>query len=142
MGANFADKASLLAYEANSTPSSNELPLTLYWRAEAPLAADYVVFMHLMDAAGNVVAQGDAPPRAGRYPTHWWEPGEVIADQHMIPLPADLPPGDYRVRTGLYRPDTGERLLLAGLRMMRLNSSPSTWTEHKTDATHNLRGRK
>ena len=114
VGANFADMASLLAYEANSIPSSDELPLTLYWRAEAPLAADYVVFVHLLDAAGNVVAQGDAPPRAGRYPTHWWEPGEVIADQHVIPLPADLPPGDYRVRTGLYRPDTGERLPLAG----------------------------
>ena len=67
-----------------------------------------------MDAAGNVVAQGDAPPQAGRYPTHWWEPGEVIADQHAIPLPADLPLGDYRVRTGLYWPDTGERLPLAG----------------------------
>ena len=114
LGANFAGKASLLAYAANSMPLGDELPLTLYWRAEAPLAADYVVFMHLLDAAGNIVAQGDAPPRAGRYPTHWWEPGEVIADQHVIPLPADLPPGDYRVRTGLYRPDTGERLPLAG----------------------------
>ena len=114
VGANFADKTSLLAYQANSTPAKDELPLTLYWRAEAPLAADYVVFVHLLDAAGNVVAQGDAPPRAGRYPTHWWEPGEVIADQHVIPLPANLPPGDYRVRTGLYRPDTGERLPLAG----------------------------
>ena len=67
VGVDFADKASLLAYEANSMPLSDELPLTLYWRAEAPLAADYVVFMHLLDAAGNVVAQGDAPPRAGRY---------------------------------------------------------------------------
>jgi hypothetical protein len=114
LGANFADKASLLAYEANSMASKDELPLTLYWRAEAPLAADYVVFLHLLDAAGNVVAQGDAPPRAGRYPTHWWEPGEVITDRHAIPLPADLPPGEYRVRTGLYRPDTGERLPLAG----------------------------
>ena len=114
VGASFAGKASLLAYEANPAPSDDLLPLTLYWRTEAPLAADYVVFVHLLDAAGNVVAQGDAPPRAGRYPTHWWEPGEVISDQHVIPLPADLPPGNYRIRLGLYRPDTGERLPLAG----------------------------
>jgi hypothetical protein len=112
--ANFADKASLLAYEANAMPSGAALPLTLYWRAEAPMAADYVVFIHLLDAAGEVVAQGDAAPQAGRYPTHWWEPGEVISDQHVIPLPADLPPGSYRIRLGLYRPDTGERLPLAG----------------------------
>jgi hypothetical protein len=32
----------------------------------------------------------------------------------VIPLPADLPQGEYRVRAGLYRPDTGERLPLVG----------------------------
>jgi hypothetical protein len=113
-GANFADKVTLLGYEINPISSSEACPLTLYWRAEAPLAADYTVFVHLLDAAGNVVAQGDAPPRAGRYPTRWWEPGEIIADQHAIPLPVNLPAGEYRVRTGMYRPDTGERLPLAG----------------------------
>lgn len=68
------------------------------------------VFVHLLDAAGNVVAQGDAPPQAGRYPTHWWDPGEVVADGHAIPLPADLSSGDYRVRVGLYKPSTSERM--------------------------------
>jgi len=114
VGANFAGKATLLGYEANPAATGAELPVTLYWRAEAPMGADYTVFVHLLDAAGNVVAQGDSPPRGGRYPTHWWEPGEVIADEHVIPLPADLPPGEYRVRAGLYRPDTGERLPLVG----------------------------
>ena len=114
VNANFADQASLLAYEANSMPAGAALALTLYWRAGAPMAADYVVFIHLLDAAGDVVAQGDAAPQAERYPTHWWESGEVISDQHVIPLPADLPPGSYRIRLGLYRPDTGERLPLAG----------------------------
>ena len=78
------------------------------------MAADYTVFVHLLDAAGNVLAQGAAPPRAGRYSTHWWDPGEVVADRHVIPLPADLPPGDFRARIGLYNPNTGERLPLAG----------------------------
>jgi hypothetical protein len=108
--ANFADKVVLLGYEVNPASRSTELLLTLYWRAEAPMAADYTVFVHLLDAAGNVVAQGDAPPRAGRYPTHWWDPGEVVADRHTIQLPAGLLPGDYRLRIGLYNPDTGERI--------------------------------
>jgi hypothetical protein len=112
--ANFAGKATLLGYELNRASSSGVWPLTLYWRAEAPLAADHTVFVHLLDAAGNVVAQADAPPQAGRYPTRWWEPGEPTADPHAIALPAHLPPGEYRVRTGMYRPDTGERLPLAG----------------------------
>ena len=59
VGANFADKASLLAYEANSMASNDELPLTLYWRAEAPLAADYVVFY-------ASVGRGRACRRTGR----------------------------------------------------------------------------
>ena len=108
--ASFADKVKLVGYEVDPAPSGDELPLTLYWRAEAPMEADYTVFVHLLDAAGNVVAQGDAPPQAGRYPTHWWDPGEVVADGHAIPLPADLSSGDYRVRVGLYKPSTSERM--------------------------------
>ena len=114
VGATLAGKATLLGYEVDPAPSGNELPVTLYWRGEAPMAADYTVFVHLLDAAGNVLAQGNAPPRAGRYSTHWWDPGEVVADRHVIPLPADLPPGDFRARIGLYNPNTGERLPLAG----------------------------
>jgi hypothetical protein len=43
-------------------------------------------------------------------PTSQWARDEVIVDERTVPIPDDLPPGDYRLVVGLYRADTGERL--------------------------------
>jgi hypothetical protein len=85
--------------------------LTLFWRADTVPQDDYTVFVHLLNTAGELVAQADAPPVAGAYPTSLWDPGESIADRH--PLPA-LPFGRYTVRIGLYRAATGDRLPVDG----------------------------
>jgi hypothetical protein len=85
--------------------------LTLYWQAETAPRADYTVFVHLLDAAGQVVAQADAPPAAGRYPTSLWDSDEIIIDERTLPA---VPSGPHTLAIGLYRPDTGERLPAAG----------------------------
>ena len=41
------------------------LGVTLYWRPTAPLDADYTVFVHVIDAQGNPIAQRDTPPQGG-----------------------------------------------------------------------------
>lgn len=87
-----------------------DLELALYWRAVTTLPTNYNVFVHLVDAEGRIVAQGDGPPLAGFRPTVSWRPGEVFVDEHTITLPEDLQPGTYRLWTGLYDADTGERL--------------------------------
>jgi hypothetical protein len=87
------------------------LQLTLFWQAQASPPADYTVFVHLVDPDGRLAAQADGPPAAGAYPTSLWDPGEIIVDSHPLP---DLPPGRYAIRVGLYRPETGERLPVAG----------------------------
>lgn len=84
--------------------------LTLAWQALAPPADDYTVFVHVLDAAGQTVAQRDATPRDGAYPTSLWQPGEYVTDDYTF----DLPPGDYTVELGLYLPETGARLVLEG----------------------------
>ena len=94
----------------NSTNSINSINLKLYWQALRQPAADYTTFVHLRDAAGNTVAQKDQPPLNGAYPSSLWEPGEVIADEITVPLPSDLPPGDYTVVVGLYDFNTFQRL--------------------------------
>jgi len=86
--------------------------LTFYWQAAAIPQADYTVFVHLLNAGGQLAAQADAPPAGGAYPTSLWDAGEVIVDVHS--LPANLPPGQYTAQVGLYRPDTGQRLPAAG----------------------------
>ncbi len=86
--------------------------LRLAWAADASPAKDYAIFVHLLAADGQLVAQGDAwPPR----PTSAWTAGETIRTAHGLVLPPHLPTGDYALWVGLYALDDGARLpLLSG----------------------------
>ena len=88
--------------------------LRLVWRADAPPAADYTIFAHLLDATGQIVAQHDRAPEGGFYPTSQWDVGESVADIYPLTLPETLAPGAYRLVVGLYDPATGQRLLTMG----------------------------
>ncbi len=90
------------------------LPLTLFWRAAGPTGADYTVFAHLVDADGRTVVQADGPPAGGAQPSSGWVAGEIVVDPRAIALPADLAPGDYRLRVGFYDPATLQRAGAAG----------------------------
>ena len=94
----------------SSARPGDTLTLTLHWQPQATPGEDYTVFVQLVNPQDQVVAQGDGPPRGGAYPTSWWALGETIADTHLIPMPPDLSPGDYRLITGLYRLADGTRL--------------------------------
>jgi 4-amino-4-deoxy-L-arabinose transferase-like glycosyltransferase len=82
--------------------------LRLAWQAQAPLPTDYWLFAHLLNAAGERVAQVDVP-----LPTSEWEPPRTYLSELPLTLPADAPPGSYRLLLGLYDPASGERLPLA-----------------------------
>lgn len=98
----------------------DRLELELVWSAEQPIPTDYQVFVHLVDAAGQQLAQGDAPPRRGFWPTPRWRPGETVASEHTILLPPNPPPGDYRLQVGMY--DLG-----AGARPTASNAEGALW---------------
>ncbi len=94
---------------ASSVEAGGEGPdVTLWWAATAPPPAGYTIFVHLLDAAGNLVAQADGVPNDGLSPTTIWQPGDVVRDVHRFPPGTVLPPGG-RVLVGAYRADTGER---------------------------------
>jgi hypothetical protein len=88
------------------------LTFTLHWQALTPIAQNYTVFAHLLDSTGILQAQQDNAPQQGRYPTSGWDAGETIIDPYTLPLPANLVPGDYTLRVGLYLAETGRRLPL------------------------------
>jgi hypothetical protein len=93
--------------------ADESLQLTLWWYALKTPAADYTVFVHLFDpATEELIAQSDAQPRLGTYPTSWWTGGEVISDTVTLPL-ADVPDGCYRLAVGLYD-QTATRLQATG----------------------------
>jgi hypothetical protein len=88
------------------------LQLSLHWRAEQAPQGNYTVFVQLLDAAGQVVAQKDRWPGDGLFPTAGMQAGQTIADNLAIPL--DVPPGRYRLIVGLYQGDVEGYPRLAG----------------------------
>ncbi len=117
-GANFADRAVLLGGNiASETVAAGEkLELTLFWQATAPMDIEYTMFVHILDAHNQVVAQRDAPPANGARPTTGWVPGEIITDHYAIPIPAETAPGEYFIEIGVYdaASPTFERLPILG----------------------------
>jgi hypothetical protein len=86
------------------------LQLNLYWQALEQAPADYAIFLHLLDAQGQTVAQRDTLIRYGDYPTTHWQPGEIVLDLADLPLPVDLAPGEYNLELGVYDIATMARL--------------------------------
>lgn len=72
---------------------------------------DHTVFVHLLDGVGLIVAQVDSTPGHGNYPTHFWQVGEAIADEHIIRVPRRaFAPNWLYLGVGLYDRATGVRL--------------------------------
>lgn len=105
-------RARLVGYEldVHQAHPGDQVALTLYWQALGPMVQPYKVFTHLVDEQGQTVAQHDGTPGNGCCPTHTWAEGEVIVDEHVIPLRANLPAGSYDLVVGLYDEETRDRL--------------------------------
>ncbi|GAB4422545.1 MAG: hypothetical protein Kow0031_00400 [Anaerolineae bacterium] len=109
------DSLALRGYQASPNPArpGDTLQLKLYWQTDAPLSENLTVFTQLLDSSGALAAGHDSQPLGGYFPTGQWPPGEIITDPVSLPLPAELPPGQYTLITGMYRLDTLERLPVA-----------------------------
>jgi hypothetical protein len=81
----------------------DELPLQLQWDSLEATPTDYTVFVHVVGPDGQNVAQQDWQPLQNYAPTHLWSKGlRLVDDRYAIQLPADLAPGTYEVRAGMY----------------------------------------
>jgi hypothetical protein len=104
-----------LPEETIFAPGDN-VPLTLYWQATAPIQQRYKVFVHFVGEEFNeqtrndLWGQQDQEPRGGAAVTTSWRQGQIIADDYLIPISPDAPPGTYRIEVGMYLPLGWERL--------------------------------
>ncbi len=87
--------------------------VALTWQTPTPIGDSFHVFVHVVGADEALVAQHDAVPGGGLLPMPSWQPGQPVEDRLAIRLPADLEPGVYQVRVGIYHPDSGLRLPVA-----------------------------
>jgi hypothetical protein len=90
----------------------DSLHLTLFWQALAEMDENYTVFTHLIDGKGSIWGQKDNQPVDGFYPTGGWAAGEIVRDQYDLPISPEALPGPYRIAVGMYRAETGERLIV------------------------------
>lgn len=113
VNARLGPDVTLLGFD-QPVPSASGLDVALDWKSDDPLDRDYTVFVQLLNARGQLVAQSDAYPAGGALPTSAWLPGEVVHDPHHLVLPANLPAGSYQVIAGMYLAANGTRLPVGG----------------------------
>ena len=109
--ANFSDTFQLLGYEMDEAAiSGDNLQLITYWRVRDSISSGQVnspkIFLHLLDATGQVVAQNDGLD----INTAGLKPGDELAQLHELVLPGGFVPGSYALQLGLYEAEDGHRL--------------------------------
>jgi hypothetical protein len=108
--ANFGGHIELLGYDVPSTEieSGQQLPLTLYWRATAPVPHNYQVFVHVTNPATTLWGQSDKL-NPGDFPSTRWPLDKFVWDDHRLQILPGTPPGEYRLSVGLYDLSSGQR---------------------------------
>jgi len=96
---NFEGTLTFLGYQAPAAarPGASVDVLT-FWRVTHPISRPLSLMLHLSGADGLPIAVGDGLG----VPVDQWAAGDLILQRHRLNIPADAPPGVYRVRTGAY----------------------------------------
>jgi hypothetical protein len=79
------------------------------WHALARQNRNWTVFIHIVDAQEQIVAEDNRQPQDGAFPMRQWVDGDWVEDRHPLALPATLAPGEYHIRIGLFDPRTTRR---------------------------------
>jgi hypothetical protein len=87
---------------ATAAQDNSQLHISLYWESldDRP-DIDATIFVHVVNGSDEIVAQQDARPWAGQYPTFIWDRGEIVQTDYVLDIgDADL--NDLSVRVGMY----------------------------------------
>jgi hypothetical protein len=102
--------AELRGWSLSGTTRPGDTPqLTLIWHALGRQNRNWTVFIHLVDAHEQIVAEDNRQPQDGAFPMKQWVDGDWVEDRHPLALPASLGPGEYHIRVGLFDPRTTRR---------------------------------
>lgn len=100
--------------DAQVTPTSQtagqNIRVELRWLALKRLPTNYTVFIHLLDAKNQTVAQVDRQPTGGSFPTLAWHVGDLVVDRYDLAVPKGVPVGHYQLVAGMYELKTLKRL--------------------------------
>jgi hypothetical protein len=104
----FGGEIALIGIDAptRSLSAGDTIDLTLYWKAQQPLEANYQVFVHVLQPDNNVAAQSDKL-NPGDFPTERWMLDKYVRDRHLLTIPDTIAPGTFQLTVGLWEPELG-----------------------------------
>jgi 4-amino-4-deoxy-L-arabinose transferase-like glycosyltransferase len=97
----FGEQIGLVSHSFATTVVRNApLEFAFEWSALRELSRDYTLFLHLVNASGEIAAQVDSQPRQNTFVTSTWPPDYPLEDPVRLNAP-DVP-GTYQVYIGWY----------------------------------------
>ena len=97
------------------------LTVVLFWQATGTSRPNVTTYIHLVDGAGQTVAQSDHRPGGDYYPSSQWFAGDSVRDAHDLRMPTDYLIVPYRLVAGAYVSGTPA---LGGLASIELGPLP------------------
>jgi len=100
----FGERLGLVA--ASIEPQTDRVVLTLTWDCIGQFDPQETIFLHALDANGQLAAQADGDLLHGLYPLTQCQPGEHVVDVRYLALPSRT----VTLKIGVYNRATNERL--------------------------------
>jgi len=105
-GAELEDKLVYLGMDVDvdTVQPGKAFTLTHYWQVKKQVPEGWKLFVHL-EAPDSKKSHlnADHVPINGKYPLHYWKPGEIIRDIHRVSVPQNWPGNAVEIYVGLWK---------------------------------------
>jgi hypothetical protein len=91
-----------IATDRQEVSAGDAIRINLVFSAPARLKQDYMLFLHLVAPDGHIITSRDGQPQYGGAPTTSWTPDQRVVERRALVVPADAPPGEYKIVCGWY----------------------------------------
>jgi hypothetical protein len=107
----FDNGMEIYGYDLPATTGIDQpLELRFWWKTHKDIRAYLTQYVHFFEEGGDGFFVFSQEGFGTAFPFNDWPKGIDAADNWAITLPADMPPGTYRVYTGVYHTPTVERV--------------------------------
>ena len=98
---------SLTGYDLPETMTTGTtLDVRFWWETQTAIDAQMTHFLHFIRVDTGEQFDFNQQPFDGTFPTTDWPAALNVVDAWTITLPVDMPPGEYRVHTGMFMTDS------------------------------------
>jgi hypothetical protein len=93
-------------FAPETVPPGDPIHVELFWEVTGKPPGDYLLFVHLLDENGLMIAQRDTHPGLGNFPSSQWEPGDRFVESFDLYVPdTAYTPDQGQLMVGFYVPN-------------------------------------